>query len=405
MQSVGYDVGVDLAWGQVGRTGLAVLDSEGLLLDVSLAVSDAEVLDWLRRWTGGPCLVAVDAPVIVSNPAGTMRRAERLVGRYYGRFGASCHASNTANAHFADGGRAQRIIEQLGLTVDPRSAAPRRAIEVYPHPALVVFFDLPGVLQYKSKPGRSLERRRAETARLLAYLDSLANHEVALHVTARPAWQAIAHAVQAAATGAALRAVEDQIDAVVCAYIARYTRLRPTAVRVLGDVQDGYIVVPVTPALATVIDADQPSPVHQPVAGPFLVLDVIGRPASYSSAAEAPWTAAVRAAATTGGQPVRDTRFGVRMEFRTPVATNPNEVWDLDNLVKPTLDAMEGVFGLRRWAGPAQAADDRVDILHASKRTVTPDEPAGARIEVYDLTQDRPSPPTGMTGLHEPLPT
>jgi hypothetical protein len=30
-------------------------------------------------------------------------------------------------------------------------------------------------------------------------------------------------------------------------------------------------------------------------------------------------------------------------------AEDANEVWDLDNLIKPTLDAMEGVFGLRPW--------------------------------------------------------
>ena len=81
----------------------------------------------------------------------------------------------------------------------------------------------------------------------------------------------------------------------------------------------------------------------------------------------------------------RDTRFGVRIEFRTPVAANANEVWDIDNLVKPTLDAMEGALGVRPWHGPAQVADDRVDYLEASKRTIQHGESPGAHIEVYDL--------------------
>jgi hypothetical protein len=73
------------------------------------------------------------------------------------------------------------------------------------------------------------------------------------------------------------------------------------------------------------------------------------------------------------------------IEFRTPQARNANEVWDLDNLIKPTLDAMEAVFGLREWNGPAQAADDRVDQLEASKRTVSAGELPGARIEIRRL--------------------
>ncbi len=42
-------------------------------------------------------------------------------------------------------------------------------------------------------------------------------------------------------------------------------------------------------------------------------------------------------------------RFAVSLQFRTPAPKNANEVRDLDNLIKPTLDAMEGVLGLRPW--------------------------------------------------------
>jgi hypothetical protein len=36
----------------------------------------------------------------------------------------------------------------------------------------------------------------------------------------------------------------------------------------------------------------------------------------------------------------------MRLEFRVAVARNASEVSDLDNLSKPTLDAMDGVFGV-----------------------------------------------------------
>ncbi|MEU4678400.1 hypothetical protein [Micromonospora sp. NPDC023737] len=80
-------------------------------------------------------------------------------------------------------------------------------------------------------------------------------------------------------------------------------------------------------------------------------------------------------------------RFSVLVQFRTPEARNADEVWDLDNLIKPTLDAMEGVFGRGELAGPAQAADDRVEHLEATKRTVRSDEVPGARTEVRRLVQ------------------
>ena len=118
---------------------------------------------------------------------------------------------------------------------------------------------------------------------------------------------------------------------------------------------------------------------------PFLVLEIPGRPASYSTAGTGPWQAAVRAEIARNQAVPRDTRFGIRIDFRTPVPANANEVWDIDNLVKPTLDAMEGVLGVRTWHGPAQVADDRVDYLEASKRTIQHGESPGAHIEVYDL--------------------
>ena len=132
-----------------------------------------------------------------------------------------------------------------------------------------------------------------------------------------------------------------------------------------------------------------------PVGSPFLVLDVVGRPATYATAHESAWKAAVRRAVVDRGEPIRDSRFAVSIAFRTPVGMNANEVWDIDNLVKPTLDAMEGVFGLRPGRGRPQSADDRVDYLQASKRTVAPGEDPGARIEVFDLGRSHQSYPTG----------
>ena len=100
-------------------------------------------------------------------------------------------------------------------------------------------------------------------------------------------------------------------------------------------------------------------------------LDVHGRPATFATVAEGPWKEAVREAVLSCGINAHATGpFAVRMEFRTPPPRTANDRWDLDNLVKPTLDALDGVFGLRAWAGRPQPNDDRVTYLEAWKRDV-----------------------------------
>jgi len=238
-------VGVDLAWGPVGITGLAVLDEAGRLLDVTRRRTDEEVLDWLAPHVRGRCLVAFDAPLVVPNLTG-QRRCERLVTEHFGRFHAGCHPSNRSNPAFADGGRAARLARALSLDPDPASPTARRALEVYPHPAIVSLFGLDRILQYKARPGRDLAHLRAELLRLLDLLDGLAGAGVSLDAAAAPQWAAVRTAVEGATTKAALKRVEDGVDAVVCAYVARYAVHAPERVRVFGTAAEGFILTPVT---------------------------------------------------------------------------------------------------------------------------------------------------------------
>ncbi|MFD0903310.1 RusA family crossover junction endodeoxyribonuclease [Actinomadura sediminis] len=117
----------------------------------------------------------------------------------------------------------------------------------------------------------------------------------------------------------------------------------------------------------------------------LVTLEVEGRPATFATAHERAWKQAVRDAVARSGVSPGEGRFGVRIEFRLAAARTSNEVWDLDNLIKPTLDAMEGVFGLRPWKGTPQPADGRVDRIEASKRLPSADERPGATIDVWLL--------------------
>lgn len=59
---------------------------------------------------------------------------------------------------------------------------------------------------------------------------------------------------------------------------------------------------------------------------------------------------------------------------------------DLDNLIKSTVDALEGVLGVRPGTGSHTEADDvRVDRIVASKRPARNGEHPGARIVVSEL--------------------
>lgn len=248
-------VGVDLAWGPNGTTGLAVLDTRGHLLAVDRAKTDGEILAWLGRWTRGACVAGFDAPIVVTNATGS-RPCEKLTGRYFGRYHASCYPANTSIPVFRDGGRARRLTGQLELAIGP-GRGDRQALEVYPHVAIVMLAGLPSVLRYKNKPGRSLELLRAETVRLAGLLEGLAGDPVPLHVHSSPDWAALRATVAGATTKAALHGCEDPLDAIVCAYIAMLADLAPDRVRTLGRPAEGSITVPVTPAVAALIDADQ----------------------------------------------------------------------------------------------------------------------------------------------------
>ncbi|WP_408895723.1 DUF429 domain-containing protein [Nocardioides sp. R1-1] len=240
-------VGVDLAWGERRPTGLAVLDAEGHLRAVAAVRTDAEIVAALASYVEEDCLVAIDAPIVVANATGN-RPAEAALNKDFARFDAGAHPSNTGKPEFRDQPRAARVAALLGLDINPRSRRPRRAIEVYPHPATVALFRLGRTLKYKNKPGRDLEQLRADLLVLLGLLEGLAAAEPPLHVGGVPAWLSLRSATETATRKSELRVVEDQVDAVVCAYVALFAERRPEDTTTYGDLETGYIVTPTLPA-------------------------------------------------------------------------------------------------------------------------------------------------------------
>ncbi len=248
-----YFIGVDLAWGDRKPTGLAVLDAEGCLVHVSAADTDDAIANALAPYVEGDCLVAIDAPLIVTNATGN-RPAEAALNKDFARFDAGAHPSNTGKPEFREQPRGARIAARLGLDINPRSGRARRAIEVYPHPATVSLFRLGRTLKYKNKPGRDLDQLRSELIVLCGLLEGLGTAEPPLLVNGHPdgrhvvtPWLELRTAVEKAARKSELRVAEDQVDAIVCAYVALFAAREPGRTTTYGDFETGYIVTPTLP--------------------------------------------------------------------------------------------------------------------------------------------------------------
>ena len=238
-----YFVGVDLAWGDRKPTGVAAVDSGGVLRHVGAAVTDDDILAALEPYLSGDCVVAFDAPLVVTNPTGT-RPCEAALNRDFRRFDAGAHPANTGLAWFADGGRGARLCRALNLDLDPRSPSARKGLEVYPHAASVSLFGLERTLKYKHKTGREFPQLRSELLRLMDFIEGLDGLETADST----GWAELKESVHGATRKAQLRRAEDPVDAVLCAYIALFATQRPQDVTVYGDVDTGCIVTPRCPA-------------------------------------------------------------------------------------------------------------------------------------------------------------
>ncbi|MCL6435086.1 MAG: DUF429 domain-containing protein [Leptolyngbyaceae cyanobacterium HOT.MB2.61] len=237
-------LGIDFGWTS-GASGLCCLEwQQGRLelLDLQRREAIADVLAWIDFWAPDPepALVAVDAPTLIPNPTG-MRLPDRLAHKYFGRYHAGCYPANLGSRF------AERTVG-FGLSLEARGFqhAPhmepkqpgRYQIEAFPHPAIVHLFGLERILKYKKG---ALAERRAELTKLRTYIcDRLPQLDPALNIA-----QGNPLIPEIPLTGTALKALEDQLDSIICAYIAAhwwYWGLERNWI--LGDRSEGYIVVP-----------------------------------------------------------------------------------------------------------------------------------------------------------------
>jgi predicted RNase H-like nuclease len=239
-------IGVDLAWGARNDSGVCAVE-DGRVLDSACLKSDDDIEAWIRRWAADELLVAFDAPLIVRNRDGR-RACESVIAS---AFAAEHAGPYPGNLTLLRGDvRAHRLAGRLKLAITPsalRRRPLRAAIEVYPHPALVVLLERAERLPYKAKQGRAPDVRYAALCELLHGLERFKRGDPPLDVTTSPRWTDLVTRCHARPSGITLKRLEDELDAYVCAYIGWY-HLAWAGRRSLtvGDGTHGYIVVPVS---------------------------------------------------------------------------------------------------------------------------------------------------------------
>ena len=245
-------LGLDLAWGPKNTSGGCAVFWNGArasVLDVTETLgNDEDILAWVRRWAAEAgsdgLLLGVDAPLLVPNESGK-RPCETELGRRYARFQAGAHPANrTIFRGDVRGERLVTLLAHLGIAHDPYLSLPgqlgvRQAMEVFPHPAHIELFGLARTLKYKNKPGRDYPSRWAAFGEYARHLRLLAD-ELALDLS--DDWPPADFTGQ---IGGGLKRMEDGLDALSCACIVLwYWQRGGSGAEVLGDMTDGYVVVP-----------------------------------------------------------------------------------------------------------------------------------------------------------------
>jgi predicted RNase H-like nuclease len=244
-------IGIDLAWkSNTNHTGIAVLAAtEGGVELIDYSMGDIRtlqgVVDYITTHMTENTVIAIDAPLIIRNQTG-QRPCETLIGQRFGRFHASAHTSNLKLYPDPNSMKLVELLGEYGFEHHPDLSKDRQRVgrwlfEVYPHAAQIVFFGLEQRIKYK-KGNLSQKRAGLEILRGLvrtrfpAGIPSLKLNERLTVFLEQDLGQF---------QGTPLKAYEDVLDALVCAYIAAlYWYWGSERNEMIGDFATGYIINP-----------------------------------------------------------------------------------------------------------------------------------------------------------------
>lgn len=215
--------GIDPAWSAKNPGSLVVIDAAGRLLASCYTNDPDTMLGTLAPFPDAA--VGIDAPMIIPNATGH-RPNERDFLRHFARYGLGVHAANQTLF-------ARRFPDYTGFTL--YTALQARGFdfcrgnlyEVYPHATILARFSGGQVLRYKSgvpRPQRITALRTLQSALLTALqLPDPGDPDLL--------------------KGKALKAREDFLDALVCAYTLKHCAAEGGYC--FGDPRVGMLLTPV----------------------------------------------------------------------------------------------------------------------------------------------------------------
>jgi predicted RNase H-like nuclease len=253
-------LGVDLAWKDGNRSGVALLDGRCFPLHLREVPHTHGRHHAVLKWIGGhvarhQAVVGIDAPLL--GLGGGRRAGDNEVSSVFGRFHASTHSPPRYPGleAFTRALLADHPVDAFGPGWRP---GPRRPAirEVYPNALQVLLFGLedpPGRTIVKYKRRRFRGKRAWVEKGLRPFIDRCVAAIGDRYVVAEgAAWQALmAERPRVSMSGPALKDIEDRWDAVLCAVGAALEFLRPGSMRFYPDTTEawraGYILAPALP--------------------------------------------------------------------------------------------------------------------------------------------------------------
>jgi len=237
-----------LAWSPKNNSGVSIIDSNHSLTKYGVCKSDDEIIDFIfSTIKTDNCLIAIDAPLIVPNETGR-RPCEAQISNLFRTYHAGAHPSNRNRflqwSPVVRGEELVKKLESIGIVHDPYIELyeeSRKCFEVFPHPSMVVLFNLEKILKYKSKPGRDHEFLCNEFQKYQMHLKKLEKSNPALYLP-----EELTNKDLSELKGKKLKEYEDILDSVFCGYIALYAWNNPNKCKVFGDMEKGYILTPIS---------------------------------------------------------------------------------------------------------------------------------------------------------------
>ena len=237
-------IGIDLAWGKQNggepeRSGCAELKWENGALTLSrldLLGRVEKIVDWIED-EPGDWVVAIDAPLRITNPKGS-REAEKQARWCYKEVGMRALPSNLCLKQFGrhyQGRMLRKQLKELGGTLVERVEDLNGGslfFETYPHVAMVELFNLCVTMKYKKGWIRrncdKKHRRRCQNGGQQWLAEEICEHLCSDAAKPKPRLQMnpklkeLLRAPDSDLVGKALKGREDKLDAVVCAYTAAW---------------------------------------------------------------------------------------------------------------------------------------------------------------------------------------